>query len=61
MIKREPSKSFRDLVVWQKARQLLLEIYIRVQKLFQKKRFIVMDSADEVGKILEAYMQAIRK
>lgn len=26
-MKREPAKSFRDLIVWQKAHQLVLEVY----------------------------------
>lgn len=35
MAKREPAKSFKDLVVWQKAYRLVLEIY-RTTKAFPK-------------------------
>ena len=117
---RKSAKSFRDLVVWQKAHQLVLAIYsttkrfpkeekfgltsqirrstisvaANIAEAFKKKssldklRFLnisqgslseteyylilsqdleygkmneLMDKADEVGRILEAYMNAIRK
>lgn len=120
MERREPSKSFRDLVVWQKAHNLVLEIYKKtkafpkeeiycltsqirrssisvaanIAEAFKKKssadklRILniaqgslseteyylilsqdldygammdLMKLSDEVGKILEAYMKAIRR
>jgi four helix bundle protein len=120
MEKRSPSKSFRDLVVWQKAHALVLDIYkitkdfpkeemycltsqirrssisvaANIAEAFKKKSpadklrilnisqgslseteyFLIlaqdlgygemsnlMNSADEVGRILESYMKAIRK
>lgn len=36
MAKREPAKSFRDLIVWQKAHQLALDVY-RMTKSFPKE------------------------
>src|SRR6478736_5696534 len=119
-MKHIPAKSFRDLIVWQKAHQLVLSIY-RMTKQFPKEEMygltsqirrssvsiaaniaeafkkksaldklrmlnisqgslseteyylilsqdlkyeemdILMQRADEVGRILEAYMKAIRK
>jgi len=117
---RKSAKSFRDLVVWQKAHQLVLAIYsttirfpkeekfgltsqirrstisvaANIAEAFKKKSSLdklrilnisqgslseteyylilsqdleygkmneLMDKADEVGRILEAYMNAIRK
>jgi hypothetical protein len=38
---REPAKSFKELIVWQKAHQL--------------------KDVDEVGRLLESYMQGIKR
>lgn len=43
MEKRQPSKSFRDLVVWQKAHQLVLEIYKKT-KSFPKEELFCLTS-----------------
>ncbi|WP_293120093.1 four helix bundle protein [Okeania sp. SIO1I7] len=37
-MKREPAKNFRDLIVWQKAHQLVLEVY-RFSSNFPKTDF----------------------
>ena len=119
MVNRQPSKSFRDLIVWQRAHRLVLAVY-KLTKLFPKEEIYgltsqvrrsstsvaaniaeafkkksaldklrilniaqgslseteyylilvqdleyantaeLMNQADEVGKILEAYMKAIK-
>ena len=97
-MERKPAQSFKDLLVWQKAHQLVLGIYLSVAanmaEGFKKKgkadklRFfniaqgslseteyylilakdlnyydanLLMTAISEVGKLLESYMQAIRK
>jgi hypothetical protein len=40
---REPAKSFRELIVWQKAHELVLEIY-RLSALFPKEEIYGLTS-----------------
>jgi four helix bundle protein len=42
-LKREPAKSFRDLIVWQKAHQLVLAVY-KITKDFPKEEVYGMTS-----------------
>ncbi|MCA4900190.1 MAG: four helix bundle protein [Bacteroidota bacterium] len=43
MEKREPAKSFKDLIVWQKAHQLVLNVY-RATKTFPKEEIYGLSS-----------------
>ena len=68
-VKREPAKSFKDLVVWQKAHQLVTGVYAATRQ-FPKEEVFGLTSqfrrsavsvSNDVGKLLESYMQAIGK
>ncbi len=36
-MRREPAKNFQDLIVWQKAHQLVLEVYRSIQQFSQNR------------------------
>jgi len=56
-----PARSFKDLIVWQKAHELVLAVY-RLTSAFPTEEQFGLTSVllyEEVGKLLNAYSRAI--